>query len=833
MRSVAAVGVRSVAAGRARYALTGVAIVLGVAASFSVLVSAASVNRGFDRFAADFTGRADVIAGANGSGDAALPAEAVAAAAALDGVAEAVGVVAFGTNVDVGEEDPEWMAAQGVDLDAARRIRDFPLAAGRFFADAAPEVVLPRSHADRLGVVVGEPLSVATPTGRHELTLVGLLDDDGAGRFQGGRVAYVSLPVGRMLSGRGAGVDRIDIDLATGVAVDDWLDAHQEALGPAVVLADGESIGDGFRSFLNAIQTAFGATAALALLVGTFLIYLTFTVSVVEQRRLFGVLRAIGATPEQVRRVVLAQATALAVVSSAVGLVVGLGLAALLVRVFATASDIPVPPLTVPPAAVAAAVAVGVLTTLASAYVPARRAGRVSPIEAMRDLGDTTGERSRVWVAGAVLVGLGVAVALRESGGNIAIAGLGAVLLGAILLVPAVLGPLARVSGTVTAPLGRGVGAIAVMHLVKERSRSAYTLGLMMVVFASVLGIGAANVSMRSSLDDVVRRQFGADLTAWAPNVFDPVVDDQLRGVEGVEAVTPLRWGELRHRDRAGDERGFPLLLVDPATYFDVQGIAWVEGDDTRGRAALARGGAIVVPTLLADQLGVGVGGAVEVRTAEGWRPFVVAGTYASMGVGIPVYASAVDGALLGSGRANGYAMALGEGIDPEQAAARVRHAIGPATGAVVDTFAEVKAESEAILAGYFNIGYGILVLVAGVGVLGLANTLAVSVIQRRREIGILRALGTSRAQVRGLVSVESATLVLVAFVLSLPLGLVVSRLLIRMFADGFGFTLDEVVPVGMVPIVLLVAGVLAVVAAVLPARRAARLEVTESLVFG
>lgn len=835
MRSLSAVGLRSLRERRGRYLLTGVAIVLGVGVLFSVLVSAASVNRGFDRFTSDFVGRADVVVSPNGSADLGMAPDVVERAGAVDGVANAVGVVGFGASVDVGEDDPEWMMAQGITIESARSIRRFELAEGRFFAPDADEVVLPSGQAERLEVALGGTVALTTPSGRHDLVVVGLLEEEGAARFQGGRVAYLPLGVAQRLSGTGDRLSRVDVDLAPGLDPGAWVDDHRDALGAAVVVNDGDSMGQGFRSFLNTIQSAFGATAALALFVGAFLIYLTFSVAVVERRRLFGMLRAVGATPGQVRRVVLAEAAALAVIASIVGVLVGVGLAALLVRFFAGAADIAVPSLAVTPGAVIAAIAVGVVATLVSALAPARRAARMAPVEAMRDDGGAAGRASRAWIAGLVLVAAAALLASSAGDG----AGAGAVmilavlflLLGVVLVVPPVLGPVARVLGRVTARLGGGMGSIAVMHLVKERSRSAYTLGLVMVVFATVFGIGAANTSMARALDEVIVRNLGADVTVWASNVFDPEIEARLLGVPGVEAVTPMRFGELRYRDRHGEEQGFPLFVADPASYFEVQGIAWIDGDDATGAAALARGGSIVIPMLLADQLDVGVGDRIEVRATEGWREFAVAGTYTSIG-NVPVYASTVDAALLGAGRPNGYGAALADGVSLEEGARRVEAIFDQVADVTVDTFAETKAETRAILAGYFNIAYGILSIVAAVGVLGLANTLIVSVLQRRREIGVLRSVGALRQQVRGLVTVEAATLVLVAFVLAVPLAVVVSRLLIRSFASSFGFSLDYVFPFPMLGVILVIAVVVAVTATLAPARRAARMQPVDALAF-
>jgi putative ABC transport system permease protein len=404
------------------------------------------------------------------------------------------------------------------------------------------------------------------------------------------------------------------------------------------------------------------------------------------------------------------------------------------------------------------------------------------------------------------------------------------VLLGAVLAVPLVLGPLARVVGRVTRRLAPGVGPIAVLHLVKERSRSAYTLALVMVVLGMLIAVGATNASMSRTLDGVVRSQSGDGLQVSAPNAFDPGVEATIAKVRGVREVTPLRLGQAEVLDGDRSEKAF-LGVLEPATYFDLAGLPWIEGTNASARVDLARSGTVAIPQPLARRLDVEVGDRISVRTFAGVRRLEVVGTFAFMrGFGMVV--GDVDAALFGAGRPNGFIVGLDSGADPEVARRAVLAKIGDRYNATVSTTAATLDDARAQLQGFFGISYAMLGIAGIVGVLGLANTLVVSVLTRSREIGILRTTGARRRRIAGMVLVEATTLVTAAVVLGAPLGAVLAFGIIDAQRSTLGFTLPYTYPWAMLlPLAVVTLG-LAALAALMPARRAARLQIVETLRF-
>jgi putative ABC transport system permease protein len=622
----------------------------------------------------------------------------------------------------------------------------------------------------------------------------------------------------------------VDVALAPGVDADEWIETHRAALGEALTIQPAEDVAAGFRDYVAAITAGLTLMSVIAVFVGGFLVFVTFSVAVAERTHTFGILRATGARPIQVLRVVLVEAATLGLVSSLVGLAlgwiiawIGLGITESLLGL-----ELPGIGLGLWPAAIGVTVGVGV--SVAAAWLPGRRAAALGPVDAMRG-GAASLERPTRWRPRAGLLAVGLLLGLVSD--RLAVRGAATmiVLLGAVLLVPFSLGPLAKVVGSRAVRLVPGTGPIAVMHLVKERSRSAYTLGLVMVVLAMLITVAGANAAMSASLGRVIDQQIGGSVAVIAPGAFDPDVERRLAEVLGVRAVTPVRYGQTDRLTEHGTAR-VDVTLVDPATYFEVAGFAWADGDDESAAAALAAGGAILLPDTIAEDAGIGRGGELRLRTSAGVEELTVAGTYRVVGPGFGVVAGTPDAARFGAGRPNAFLLGAAEGVDPESLVYGVAEALGTEYELIIDTPASTKDFAFGQLRGFFALAYVILGAAAAAGLLGLANTLAVSVLARTHEIGILRSVGTLRRQVRQMVLAEALTLAVTAFVLAVPLGVLLSLGTSAAFRGAIGASIDVTIPWTFLPPLLVATLAVAALASIIPARRAGRLEPVAALRF-
>ena len=839
MRSLSSIGSRSLAHRKGRSLMTASGIVLGVAILFGVLVSNASINRAFDDLVSGF-GRdwVDVVARPVGAYDGTMPAETADAVARFDGVEAISPNINANATVMVGDKaKPQPVTLVGLQLEKWRALtRDFhKLKEGRFYNPGAPEVVIGSRAPKEWKAKVGGTLRLETPAGPREVTVVGQFapNPDESGDNNDSGVQTSAEFVRQVRPGSEGRINNFIVRLADDVVAADWIAANRSKTPPGVDLEVGSTDAQGFRPLLATIQAALTFIAAIALFVGAFLIYLTLSMSVVERTRMYGTLRALGATRRQVRKVVLTEAAVLGVVSTVLGVALGLAISFVLVGAVSGLVDVATPaPVITAPGLLVAAVA-GVLTTLVASLVPARRAARLSPVEAMKGDPAAEGRLGRSWIVGAVLLPVGAGLSLVLSGINGLALATFVVLTGAVLLVPLIVRPLSKGLGLLTRSASPGVGPIAVMHLVKERSRSAYTLALVMVVLAMTFTIAAANVSMRGSLSRLADANFGSDLRMFNFGGFDDKRTRDIVDTPGIEKWSAIWFGSTSVQRPDGPARA-EVIVVDPATYFDVAGFVFTDGDSDALRADLERGGVVAIAETMARRFDLEKGDRIELATAEGTTAFSVGAVLASFGGDQPIVTGVGDGRryFRTDGPSGGIIANVAEGQDLDAVRKAIVAGPGKQEGFFIQTAGEFKAEALSELNGFFSVFYAILLVAGTVGVLGLGNTLAMSVLQRFREIGILRAVGTRRRQVRSMVLVESTTLALVALVLSLPLGAFLSVLFVRTSATVMGSTVPYVFPWTFVPVTGALAAIVAALAAIGPARRASRLQVVTALQF-
>jgi putative ABC transport system permease protein len=600
---------------------------------------------------------------------------------------------------------------------------------------------------------------------------------------------------------------------------------------PGVSLVRSEDALGPVRGQVQALTASLLVVGAGILFTAGFLIYLTLSLSVAERTRLYGTVHALGATPRQVRRVVVAEALAVGLLGSVIGSGLGVGIA--MVLRWATARLLAIiggGGLVIRPTTFVAGIAMGVVTTVASALGPARRAARVEAIEAIRTTTDPPPERDR-WKRGLVLVVTGGTLLVVGTSTTVLGAAVILVLLGSIWLVPPMIGPLASVLGRVTARASRGVGRVAVEHLVAERTRSAYTLALVMLVMAMAIAGAAIHVSFTSSIDRQNDAEFAGGLTLFAASTFPDTMVQEVAEQPGVVAVTARGNGTAAIVGK-GPDRDVIVRSLDADTFFDVSGFRFETGDPDAVRAGFARGRSVVVPKSTAHNLGVEVGDELVLSTAEGPVPFRVVATVELSNIPAVLIVSDQDGRSLFSITGNNEVQIR---LEPGADAATVGHALerdlaerGPF---LVVTTDQLKADTRAQIGAGIN-GFFILILLAGVvGMFGLANTMVVSVTTRLREIGVLRAVGARRAQVRRMVMIEAVTLVLVAVVLAVPLGIALSRPLLQAVqATLVDTTVDYAFPLAVVPVLTVVGLVVAVLASLWPVRRAVTTDIDVAL---
>ncbi len=870
MRGVSTVAWRGFTNRKARYALTAVGIVLGVANVFGVLVVNASTTRAVEQRTKNLAAAGDVAISPVDP-DRPFDRSIIATVKKTKGVER---VNSYGENLAL--RLPVRAEGGGplvgpvfllpIDSGVLHPGPSERTLRGRWFRPGRAEAVLSVSAAKALHKNLGDTVAPAiarrtrgTPPARVRtkmtrpagpFTVVGIVADPDYSRNDPAYGSYTSLEYIWTISNPRT-VEQINVYLDDSTSVDAFLNEQRPRFPQAHV--DPISVPTEFRRFIGVLQGAMSGAAAIAVFVGAFLIYLTFSMAVVERTRMLGTLHALGATARQVRRLVILEAITVGVLATIAGLVCGYGLAAVLAPLASRVARIAIVHMVVTPGALIGAVAVGLIATLAGCIVPAVRAGRLTPVESIRGPHTTAAKASRAWIAGVVLLAIGLVIALVTHGieapSITSQTATLAILLGSVLVLPPIVGPISRIAHRWAKRRTGGLAEVAVMHVVRERNQSAFTLGLVMVVLAMMLSLAAAAASAGKAVDRWVDLRFGASLMAYRP-MIDTKTMDAVRRVRGVSELTGVRFEEIRMT--SPKPRRANLVVIDD-TFFDVAGFPWLDGSDRMARSALRSGKNVIVPGEMARTMNVRRGSFIRLVTRHGREAFRVAGVYSAFGqgeeIGIVMGADTWR-ASIASGPA--YANVMYINFTPDAPFGPTRGAIDQTLAKIVGTnnpeaafgprggvgrsgfyfvsAAQVKDNARRDVRSYFALFNVVLLVAVVVGLLGLANTMSTSVVRRFREIGIVQAVGAEPRHVRRMIAGETALLVAVAFVLSLVLGTVLSQLIVAGIAAFVGNSIAFVFPWRWVPALAALAAVIAVVSAAAPARRAARLTPVEAL---
>ncbi|TAK69655.1 MAG: FtsX-like permease family protein [Actinomycetota bacterium] len=837
---------RTLVAHKLRLMLTGLAVVLGVGFVAGTYVFTDSLQHAFDQL---FVVRsADVVVSreqpletrrTDSDPSQALDESILATVAAVPGVAAATGVVSADGAVvldrsgrPVTGPDPSTRGSSWI---ADPALRALTLVDGR--EPVTPdEVVLGVSTAQRAGVGVGERLQLVTPRsgGRAvDVTVVGIGQEAVSASFGGGTTVVFSLAGAQAQLLAPGRLSQVLAVAAPGVSQPELERRIDAVVGPQIRTTTGQQLTDDVAERLGTalgfVTTFLLVFALIALFVAGFLIFNTFSMLVAARTRELALLRALGASRRQVRTSVLLEAAVMAVLASTAGLAAGLGLALLLRRLFdAVGVDLPPGGLQLLPRTVVVVYLVGVGVTLVAAWLPSRRAGTIPPVAALRDDVALPVRSLRVRaVAGTVLVLTAVVVAWRSLGvlddpeRAAGVAGLSAFfgVLGLVVLAPVLARPALRVLGAV---FGGIVGRLARENGRRNPRRTAATASALMIGLGLMTAIGVIAASTSASTDRVIDDTIGADFVVFGPGFrpFSHNVFEAIRDSPNTRAVAFAR--QTVARTGSGDR--VPVTGSDPA-----QLAAVIDLDFTTGRLeGLGLGGAAVDSTTAANN-GYRVGqvvpltfpnGAGQLRLQAVYEP---AGPFRGFITSVPTITAVgtleEDSAV--------YVRAA-PGADVAALRAELQRRLTDFPAVQVQDQAQVKEDIRGSVDAVLNFVLALLALAVVIAVLGIVNTLLLSVVERTRELGLLRAVGTSRRQVALMITEESVLLGVFGAVLGVGTGLAYGVLLQRVLAPQ-GIT-ELAVPVGQLVGFVLVGAIGGVIASVWPAIRAARLDVLRAI---
>jgi putative ABC transport system permease protein len=838
---------RGLLARKLRTVLTGFAVVLGVAFVAGTFIFTDTIDASFkDLFertskGTDVSVQSKLAVEADFAAPPTMPADTLERVQGVDGVEEADGSVS--ADVNLLDRDGEPILSNGPPTIAVTTgpERFDPLT----YVDGDKpqtddQIAIDKGTADEYGFEVGDRVTVAgrAPAKAYEVSGIATLGD--SENLAGSRLVVFTLPEGQKVTGHD-GYDDISVAAAGGTTPEELKAAIARELGPEFAVRTGkeqaEKQASDLSDALGFIRTALLVFAAVALLVGSFLIFNTFSVTVAQRTKEFALLRTLGASRGQVMRSVLVETVVIGVLASLIGIALGLllapGLAALL---SSFGIDLGATSTVLEPRTVIAGLLVGIIATVVSGFVPARRATRIEPLAAMRDsITPGAGKlRRRRIVAAFVVEAIGVALLLYgllgdpgAAGATASVLGLGALLMvfGFALLAPTLVRPL---SGLIGKPLARFqglTGMLARENTRRQPQRTAVTASALMIGVALVVLVAIFAAGLRATIDQGIDEQVKAVSIVTHQDGFSPLptgIVEPIEQVEGVTAVSRMRFATGRV---VGETGNTTVTGIDPGTAREVIKLKWSDGSD----AVLSELGTtgVAVPKEFADSRDLEVGSALKLTAPRGNEvDYTVKGIY-EPGAGVIGGVLASNVSLEADWDAKDIAFVLVAGDDAEAVKQGEDQALAGFPAAKPQTIEGFKDEQNKQVDALVGLVYALLSLSVIVALLGIVNTLALSVHERTRELGLLRAVGMSRRQVRRMVRAESVITAAIGAVLGIVLGVALAAIVSRPLAeDGFVFEL----PVGTLIAVVILASIAGVLAAIPPARRASKVDVLRAV---
>ncbi len=840
------IAVRGIRNHKARFAATTFAVVLGVSFVVASFVLADTIRSAFDDLFSEITEgvelsvrSSDAIGSSGPEGSQRRPVreELLEVVHGTEGVAVASGQVEGFARVVTPDGEPVTATGApliGVGWGPHEELSPITLERGAK-PDGPGEVAVDRGTAEDFDLEVGDRVTVEVATGVVPAELVGIFTFGETNSLLGARLTAFEPEAAQAAFDSEGFFQSIAVALEPDADVGAVAQRLEGVLPDGLEVVTGQTVADENASEVNEFVDVFGNVllgfAAVALFVSAFYIHNTFTIILGQRTRELGLLRAVGASPGQVTRSVLAEAVVIGVVASVVGvgfgLLTALGLEALLGM---AGLDFPATGLELRARSWVLAVVVGVGVTLLSSLAPARRAGRVSPVVAMGGAAAAVGAGSRRSVVGVVLVGVGavlIALGLAVAQGAPAVLGsLGvgavAVFVGIARLGPLFAGPVAAVLG---APLRRVFGMpgrLATENASRNPERTASAASALMIGLALVTMAAVAGRSMTATFADAVEESVAADLVVSASGFgsFSPAFAEEIAELEEVGAVTPVRFGSFRF---GGEERS--AVGVDPRgaqALFELDALAGSLGD--------LDASSLAVHEDPAEDLGLGVGDEVDVEfTRSGETTLRVAAVYSDATlVGNYLVSTEGWGERFNVATDSLVLVGAAEGVDVEEleeATTRVAEAYPALAVENRAEFRESQQDQFSQILVAVNGMLGLAVLIAG---LGIANTMALSVFERTRELGLLRAVGMTSRQARRMIRWESVVVAVFGGVLGVAVGLLFGVVVVAALPSSVAARL--VVPTTTVVLTLVAAGVVGLLAAIFPARRAGRLRVLSAI---
>ena len=860
LRSLYGLTLRNLAARQTRTVLTTLGIIVGVAVILAISITNQSTLSSINTIFDEASGLAHlVVAPSSYTGTSGFAESSLARVRSVPGVLEAVPTLQtrtllardaagwqfeFGIGGATGGND---LVLYGIDAQLDPKARLYKVTAGRFLepGEQSYSALFTEDYAEEKGIALDENVDILLPDGGvASLHAVGFLKKDGPGLINSGSIAFVPLEALQDLFARQSELDQIDVVAEPNIAASPDRLARLKAeledkLGSKYVVNYPAQRGQVVTQQLATYQHGLSFFSMIALFVGGFLIYNTFTMTIVERTQETGLLRALGLTRRQVTLLILIEAVILGVAGTALGVLFAMALARGMMRVMSTITATEIIDAAVPLDGLMISIAVGLGVTILSSFIPAFRASRISPLAALRIKGleNPAGAPGRLALfAGIELVTVALAVInyvpLRPSATfPIGSAMIFVIFLGATLTVPTAVQKLELLLRPIVIRVFGAEGRLGTSNIERSRGRTSLTVAALMTGIAMVISIGAVGRSFQTDIDGWVTSAVGGDLLVRSPVPMRIDFGSRLEAIPGVQAATPARYFGVFP---AHDDTGLVFQAIDPDSYFRVASFQYA-AEDKPFMGQIERdlaNGDLLISTTVADKFRLRRGDYLELETRRGKQAFRIAGLVSDFTSQGYVINGTIDvmRRYFGITNVDRFTLKLQDSSD----VATVRQAIEDKFAKSRHIRVETTEEFRARVRELSNRAFGLLDVLANIGVvvaaLGVINTMMMNVLERQREIGSLRSIGMTRRQIIRMILAESGAMGAAGAVFGIGFGLLLTRVLIDGMQQMSGYRLTIEMPPTVILSGVAIAFLVSQLAALYPAWRASRVNIVEAI---
>ncbi|MBA0049420.1 FtsX-like permease family protein [Streptomyces sp. AJS327] len=837
---------RNVFAHKARLLMTMLAVLLGVAFVSGTLVFTSTIEQAFQKSSekgyatVDVSIRQDVdeapMPGTPNSAPA-LSQRTLDQATRLPGAASAQGDVSgFAALADKDDKlVGDGFGSSGANYysgpDGKGSDDRYPMRDGRA-PRADGEIALDAKTAERTGYEVGDTarMSVDGPLRKEKITGVFTTDDGNVAA--GGTLVLFDNETAQRLFAKPGQYTQINLQARDGVSQEALKRQAEKVIPDHAKVVTGQWLADDqakrIENEMSGMRTAMLAFAGISLFVGVFIIANTFTMLVAQRTKELALLRAVGASRRQVTRSVLIEASAVGIVAAVTGLGAGVGIAVGLRALVGSMGTMPDGPLVVSANSVIASLVVGVVVTVLAAWLPARRAAKIPPVAAMGALHAPATTKSLLLrnTIGSLIAGAGAVAAIaatsQDDGKGLLALGAGLLLIGVFVLTPLLSRPLIAAAAPVLRLFGVS-GKLARLNAVRNPRRTSATASALMIGLTLITGLTVIASGVQNAIDRMATESLKADYSVSMANFtsLSPEVERKLNAHDQVTATSPLR---MASTTIDGDTRS--VTGVDPGAMDKLTALEFTEGSWKDVDATKA-----VVDAKTADSEGWKVGTRIEPTYEDGKKAqLTIVGLYEGNEM-LSGLMTDVDGVTPHMARP-GDMEVLVKTVDGASDATKdtLEKALGDNPAIAVMDKEDISEMIAQLITIMLNVLYGLLAMAVIVAVLGVVNTLAMSVFERRQEIGMLRAIGLDRRGTKRMVRLESLVIALFGGVMGIALGLFLGWAVGELIASAGVDTYELIIPWGSFGVFLGLAALVGVLAALWPARRAAKLNMLEAI---